>query len=371
MSTRVYWLDLFSAKSWQEFLDAGANVSGFRENRWRAVQQMKPGDYLLCYLTGISRFIGIIEVVSEPFLDHTPIWTDAVFPSRVKVKPIVRLSPETAVPVLDLRDQLTIFQNLKSPFAWTGNFRGSPARWKATDGEVVVRALTEAQRNPVERPFDARKLDRRPRPLGTRVGAVIVPEREEAPEVIPSPAAEDAAKEATQHEEIQWLLLKLGNDMGLDVWVARNDRGREVNGHRFADLPRLKKELPRQYDKDVNQTIELIDVLWLRGNAILAAFEIESTTSIYSGLLRMSDLISMQPNLNIALYLVAPEERRDKVFTEVNRPTFSRLSPPLNQMCRFIAFSQLRQRMKEAAPLIPYLKPEFIEDLSESLVEDV
>jgi hypothetical protein len=65
--------------------------------------------------------------------------------------------------------------------------------------------------------------------------------------------------------------------------------------------------LPLQFDEVTNRTIELIDVLWLRGNAIVAAFEIESTTSIYSGLLRMSDLITTQPNLNIPLYLVAPD----------------------------------------------------------------
>jgi hypothetical protein len=38
------------------------------------------------------------------------------------------------------------------------------------------------------------------------------------------------------------------------------------------------------------------------------------------------------------LYLVAPDERRQKVFAEVNRPTFSRLSPPLVDLCRVIAF---------------------------------
>jgi hypothetical protein len=92
-------------------------------------------------------------------------------------------------------------------------------------------------------------------------------------------------------------------------------------------------------------TIELVNVLWLKGNAVVAAFEIESTTSIYSGLLRMSDLIAMQPNLNIPLYLVAPDERRQKVFAEVNRPTLSRLSPPLVDLCRFIAFSALRDQL--------------------------
>jgi len=93
------------------------------------------------------------------------------------------------------------------------------------------------------------------------------------------------------HEEVQWLLLNLGSEMGLDVWVARNDKGREINGRRFIDIPRIVKELPRQFDELTNKTIELIDVLWLKDKAIMAAFEIESTTSVYSGLLRMSDLI--------------------------------------------------------------------------------
>jgi len=93
---------------------------------------------------------------------------------------------------------------------------------------------------------------------------------------------------------------------------------------------------------------------------------IESTTSIYSGLLRMSDLIAMQPNLNIPLYLIAPDERREKVLIEVNRPTFSRLSPPLAEVCRYIAFSALPERLSQVAPFVRYLKPDFLDDLSES-----
>ena len=54
----------------------------------------------------------------------------------------------------------------------------------------------------------------------------------------------------------------------------------------------------------------------LNGNSIVAAFEIESTTSIYSGLLRMSDLLALQPNLALQLYHVAPEERAAKVQQE-------------------------------------------------------
>jgi hypothetical protein len=153
--------------------------------------------------------------------------------------------------------------------------------------------------------------------------------------------------------------------MGFAVWVARNDQSREVNGKKFSELFKLKSELPLQFDEATTKTIEYIDVLWLKGNAIVAAFEIESTTSIYSGLLRMSDLISMQPNLNIPLYLVAPGERRNKVFEEINRPTFSRLLPPLVEMCRYISFETLKKRLEEVSSVIRYLKPEFLEELAE------
>jgi hypothetical protein len=74
----------------------------------------------------------------------------------------------------------------------------------------------------------------------------------------------------------------------------------------------------------------------------------------------------MQPNLNIPLYLVAPDDRRDKVISEVNRPTFSRLSPPLSEVCRFVSFTLLRDRVKQAEPFIRYLKADFLEELSES-----
>ena len=361
MSARAYWHDLFTGKTWDEFLGAGGKVSGFRESRWKTVQKIKPGDYMLCNLTGVSRFIGILEVTSAPFRDENPLWKDEVFPSRVKVKQVVRLTPETAVPVFELKGRLSCFREMKSPNAWTGHFRGSPAKWSGEDGEAVLGALSEASKNPISRPVDEARLARRPRSLKAEIGSVTVPDGEES-----AVASGEPEQAPTDHAEIQWLLLNLGGEMGFDLWVARNDKNRKVKGNKFADLPKLKSELPLQFDEATNKTIELIDVLWLQGNAIVAAFEVESTTSIYSGLLRMSDLIAMQPNLNIPLYLVAPDDRREKVISEVNRPTFSRLSPPMSEVCRFISFSSLRERLKQAEPFIKYMRADFLEELSES-----
>ena len=55
------------------------------------------------------------------------------------------------------------------------------------------------------------------------------------------------------------------------------------------------------------------------------AFEIEHTTAIYSGLLRMADLLALQPNMDIRLHIVAPAERRERVLREIRRPVFSLL----------------------------------------------
>ena len=80
----------------------------------------------------------------------------------------------------------------------------------------------------------------------------------------------------------------------------------------------------------------------------------------------MSDLVSMQPNLSIPLYLVAPDDRREKVMTEVNRPTFSKLSPPLSEICRFISFGTLKEQIKAVGHMLRFIKPEFLEEISES-----
>jgi hypothetical protein len=361
MGRPTYWLDLFTGTTWKEFFDAGAKVSGFRERRWKSVQAIKPGDFFLCYLTGVSRFIGLLEITSEPFRDNSKIWKDEAFPCRVSVKPIIALTPETAVPVQELRDQLSIFADLKSPNAWTGHFRGSPVRWKTADALAVIKALEAAKASPVYREVDPAKLARRPRALAAKIGLVSVPGAEE-----PAVVEEEAELEVPPHTELQALLLRLGSDMGLDVWVARNDRGKEWNGTKLGQFPRVKAELPLQFDEATTKTIELIDVLWLKGNAIVAAFEVESTTSIYSGLLRMADLIAMQPNINIPLFLVAPSDRRNKVIAEVNRPTFHRLSPPLVEMCRYMSFDNIRKKIKEVGTIVKYLKPEFLDEVSES-----
>ena len=141
------------------------------------------------------------------------------------------------------------------------------------------------------------------------------------------------------HSHIQWLLATIGRKMGCKVWIATNDHKRTWKGKTLGDLSIAK--LPTLgLDADSQRMIGLIDVIWLEGfNKVAAAFEVEHTTSVYSGLLRMSDLLAVSPNLNFPLYIVAPKSRTEKVRRELSRPTFQSLG--LHEQCGYFSFEAL------------------------------
>ena len=72
--------------------------------------------------------------------------------------------------------------------------------------------------------------------------------------------------------------------MGYDVTPASNDKSKAFNGQSFSFMSISKfPELPT--DKDTQNTIKLIDVLWFKKgtNKIIGAFEVKKSTSIYEG----------------------------------------------------------------------------------------
>jgi hypothetical protein len=351
----TYWLDLFTGTTWNEFQKSGASISGFSYRMRKTVQKIQPGDILLCYLTGVMRWVGALEVIGQTD-DKTPIWKDAEFPSRLKVKPLLMLPPTNGIPMSQLEGKVQFYLTKADSGKFKGFIRGSPAVFKAReDGDLILRLLRDAEKSPVSRPVDAKKLARKPffnaeRKKGKQTIATVVsvpesdePEGLEQPELLSEAEAKTAT---TRHTEIQYQLMTLGAEMGFDIWVARNDRSRNWNGKVLGELPQVIDELPTQFNEATNRTIELIDVLWLKGNSIASAFEVECTTSVYSGLLRMSDLLALQPNIDIKLFLVAPDERRDKVKQEILRPTFSLREKPLAEVCGFISFGKLTEKLE-------------------------
>ena len=131
------------------------------------------------------------------------------------------------------------------------------------------------------------------------------------------------------HAEIQAWLRDLGLALGYDVWIAANDRGRLHDGVPLGQgcLEHLPQSLAISAGADA---IRLIDVLWIakQGDHVAAAFEVEHSTSIYSGIVRMLDLALSGGDLHAAagLFLVAPDARENDVRAQLRRPAFSRIA---------------------------------------------
>ena len=148
-------------------------------------------------------------------------------------------------------------------------------------------------------------------------------------------------KAESEHTQIQYLLIKIGRALKYDVFVARNDRHRSYDSQAFALLaiPTLP---PMDWPPEVMDTTSLIDVIWLKPNTkeIVSAFEIEKSTSIYSGILRMEDLARSIPECMCSFYLVAPNRREKEVIAQLTRPAFRNDLEDIS--LAFIPFDSLR-----------------------------
>ena len=180
------------------------------------------------------RFVGALEVVGQPFQDKSPIWHSDVFSARLPVKVLVQLTAESAVPVYDLREKLSFFQASPGSHAWIGHFRKSPNQFKEADGVVILAALEQAKTNPHILPFDPKKLQKKAKVqtfITKTQTTVTIPEEAESEK----PEAVEVG--ATEHTKIQALLLRLGNEMSFETWVAKNDKFKEFEGKLLGNFP--------------------------------------------------------------------------------------------------------------------------------------
>lgn len=257
------------------------------------------------------------------------------------------------------RKALMDFLEMKSPFDWASASIGKRISYSNESIQEATRALglTGSARTLYQflylKPVSNLWQDTIKRE-GKQV-IVTVPQRTDAEEIQPPNKGE--IRESLQ---MQAILADIGSKMGFQIWLPRSDRGR-VLAQWKPKAGILLEELPVTFNPTTMKTIEQIDVLWLKKAEIVRAFEVEHTTSIYSGILRMADLLAMQPNITIKLHIVAPTSRREQFFQEIGRPVFAALGRrALSEICTFLSYESLRDLHEQ----------KFLEHLSDKVIED-
>jgi predicted RNA-binding protein len=240
----TYFLDLFSPETYEAFTRSDRMVSGFRARQRRAASRVKVGDKLICYMTRLSRWIGVLEVLSKWYEDDSPIFyaQDDPFVIRFRVKPLAWLEKEKAIPIREDRvwEGLTFTRGLnKSSHTWTGKLRSSLNRLTDSDGhfleQFIMAQVSAGQVFPIDDREYERLITHRVRRLD-KVVTVSVP-RDTDLDLAELPEGHPEVRESIR---IQALLASIGAKMGMRIWIPRSDRSAVLGECRSDDRPVLE-----------------------------------------------------------------------------------------------------------------------------------
>ncbi len=139
------------------------------------------------------------------------------------------------------------------------------------------------------------------------------------------------------HSQVQTLLAGIGKAKGFDIFIPRPD----VEKLDWSLTPSfgLRGEIPNGFG-GISFILSEIDVLWIAagGNTIEGLFEVEHSTSIYSGLLRFNDVLLTDPSAT-RFYIVSNEKRRDRFSRQAYRPTFRQSG--LSERASFLEYANV------------------------------
>jgi hypothetical protein len=146
-----------------------------------------------------------------------------------------------------------------------------------------------------------------------------------------------SAADNLSHWQVQTLLGGIGVLKGYSVYVPPNNV--ELLDWALVRQFQPVGTLPAHITERARFASE-IDVIWVdqKQDAIAAAFEVEHSTTIYSGLLRFNDVLLTCAGTG-RYFVASDESRRDLFVRQLQRPTFQRSG--LSELASFLDYSNV------------------------------
>ncbi len=180
----------------------------------------------------------------------------------------------------------------------------------------------------------------------SRLGAVTLP----APARL-DPALVGQEPELDRHAA-RILLRGLGENLGMTSLRLSEEDGNSASDADFGD-------------EALAACLRQCDVVWMNGHEPVAAFAIETGDGLQSGPRNFGDLLALFPKWKGALYLVSMPEIQADLVAEMHRPLYRLLKKSLPEIVRLLAWPRLQAEVLELGDKVRYLKPEFLEGISE------
>jgi predicted RNA-binding protein len=154
LSDNTSWIITGSIDNFNATRAHGFTIQGLKSRHRKKAVQMRPGDRITWYITGIKAFAATATVTSEYFEDHTPIWhssnakrAEETYPFRFQIRPDVVLPDECFIDAEPVARRLRYVA--KWPEAnWTLAFQGNIRPVDDEDFATIEAALKAASREP-------------------------------------------------------------------------------------------------------------------------------------------------------------------------------------------------------------------------------
>jgi len=129
--------------------------------------------------------------------------------------------------------------------------------------------------------------------------------------------AQDLEKDYTEHTNYIFKLISLGKKFNLKIFVGKREQSENYKNKKLSDFTDFTDvNFLKDFDKKRVKRIEMIDMLWISNNNIVASFEVENSTNFISGIQRGSNL-----NIEIPKIMLMPDKRK-KEFENITDPLF-------------------------------------------------
>lgn len=205
--------------------------------------------------------------------------------------------------------------------------------------------------------------------LSAKLGLVAVPDTDLLTlSAEPGPHAD--GESALDRNTVRELIRALGANLGMTL-LARKDQGfpdpADADESSAApDAATLSSTLFT--DPAVRRSLESLDAVWMREGEPVACFAVESGLAGWESVRRLADLVALHPKLKAPLYAITLPALKAGLTAELHRPALLMPKKPLVETLRLLEWDKLRSEVDQLGERARYLKPEFLEGISEPIV---
>ncbi|HYI25782.1 MAG TPA: EVE domain-containing protein [Thermomicrobiales bacterium] len=151
-SSPSYWIVVSSVDNWQTTKERGFTIQGIKSRHRKKAEQMKPGDKIVYYCTGVKAFAGVATITSPYFESNELIWKSTntkregeEYPFRVYIEKDLALDESAFVPAEPIARQMTYASKWPAEH-WTLAFQGN-VHLVPKEDYTLIRGAIEAAAN--------------------------------------------------------------------------------------------------------------------------------------------------------------------------------------------------------------------------------